>query len=48
LYHIVPCFGCSGRLWPDSAGFAFEPCALADPTAIMGPISDTVVISHDA
>jgi hypothetical protein len=28
-------------------GFAFEPLALADPTTIVGPISDMVAVSHD-
>jgi hypothetical protein len=31
-----------------SVGFAFRPRALADPTAIMGLISDMVVASHEA
>jgi hypothetical protein len=28
-------------------GFAFEPWSLADPTATVGPILDTVAVSHD-
>jgi hypothetical protein len=27
--------------------FTFEPRALADPTTIVGPVLDTVVVSHD-
>jgi hypothetical protein len=47
LCHFVPCSSCSKRLWLDLVGFAFEPRSLVGPTAIIGPISDTDVLSRD-
>jgi hypothetical protein len=47
LCRFIPRSGCSRQFWPDKASFILEPWALPDPTAIMGPILETVTVSLD-
>jgi hypothetical protein len=46
LCRFVPLTGCSNSSDP-IGGFHLRTLSVASPSAIMGPILDTVVISHD-